>query len=214
MGKKIRVSSIGAKESEYETKYDWGFFCQSGTGGIVFSASGNYTTAFFEAFPRQPSCFIRGEGATVEEAEQQAWEQWQKIQGCEHEMERRNRKDGYGYCKHCSYSAMVFEPLTKCCKCGEPTNYTYDTKKQWYCKKHSRNMPKRLQSYWMLDRHKRLPRVTKKEMKKGAAIKLTGGKYGKIMFEYKVGIAFKANGYRLDVFNSKQRRLLIQMGKK
>jgi hypothetical protein len=65
----------------------------------------------------------------------------------------------------------------------------------------------------MLDRHKRLPRVTKKVMKKGAAIKLTGSKYGKVKFEYKVAIAFRANGYRLDVFNRKQRRILIQMGK-
>ena len=34
----------------------------------------SYTTAFFEAFPRNPSCFIRGEGKTIEEAEEKAYQ--------------------------------------------------------------------------------------------------------------------------------------------
>ena len=71
---------------------------------------------------------------TVLLTEKNAWDKYQKIIVCNHEMERRDRKDGYGYCKHCSYSSMVFEPLTRCCKCGIPTNYCSDYKNNFYCK--------------------------------------------------------------------------------
>ena len=112
---------------EYDSKYDWGCFCQGGSRGIVLPSGSfnkmfkedpleglvegmmdeeSYTTAFFEAFPKNPSCFIRGEGKNIEEAEESAWKKYQKILTCDHEMERRNRTDGYGYCKHCSYSSM------------------------------------------------------------------------------------------------------------
>lgn len=30
----------------------------------------HYRTAFFEAFPKKPNCFLRGEGKTIEEAEE------------------------------------------------------------------------------------------------------------------------------------------------
>ena len=72
-------------------------FCQCGGNGVVFtdnssmgelltnpkdqqeaikavlgeeSKKTHYKTAFFEAFPKNPSCFIRGEGKTIEEAEE------------------------------------------------------------------------------------------------------------------------------------------------
>jgi len=203
---KIKISNFGSgPDTEYETKHEWGFFCQAGSKGIVFSKKGNYTTAFFEAFPRTPKCFIRGEGTTVEEAEQQAWEKWQKIQTCTHEMERRDRTDGYAYCKHCAYSNMVFEPLTKCCKCGKPTNYTYDRKKNWYCKKHSVAMPRKLNPEWKLDsRGRRLPRKEKKMLKQGASVRLTGCMYAKVKFRCRCLYEFRANGYMLSMFSKKQ----------
>ena len=52
---------------EYDCKYDWDCFCQAGEHGVVFSSKGSYSTAFFEAFPKKPKCFLRGEGKTVEE---------------------------------------------------------------------------------------------------------------------------------------------------
>ena len=140
---KVRMSS----GPDYDSKYDWDFFCQGGTSGIVLpkgsfdkvfgdeplkglaegmASEESYRTAFFEAFPKTPSCFLRGEGKTIEEAEEDCWKKYQKVLNCNHEMERRDRTDGYAYCKHCSYSSTVFEPLTKCCKCGKPTAHTKD----------------------------------------------------------------------------------------
>ena len=85
----------------YKCKQNWeeDTFVQCGDKGVVFSKKGGYTTAFFEAYPKKPKCFIRGEGKDVEEAELNAWDKYQKIISCNHEMERRDRVDGYGYSK-------------------------------------------------------------------------------------------------------------------
>lgn len=176
---KVKVS---LNSKEYDSKYDWDCFCQAGNSGIVFSKKGNYKTAFFEAFPDTPSCFIRGEGKTIEESEQDAWEQYQKIQSCEHEMERRGRTDGYAYCKHCTYSSKVFEPLTKCCKCGVKTSYAQDFRGKYYCKKHSRTKPKDPNRDPMFERsRKTFPRKKKKLYKRYAESMLrVAGYKGKI----------------------------------
>lgn len=163
---------INARNSfgpDYACKYAWDCFVQCGEKGVVFSQKGNYTTSFFEAFPKNPSCFIRGEGTNIEEAEKDAWYKYLKILSCDHEMERRNRKDGYGYCKHCSYSSMVFEPLTKCCKCKKPTRFTSDIKNNFYCKKHSITIPVKLRNMFF-DTNKRFrkSRKIKKQIKKGS----------------------------------------------
>lgn len=172
--RKISLSSLGeTKEPEHELQYDWSedgkdISVQGGCKGLVLSKEKTRTTAFFEAFPRNPSCFIRGEGSDIAAAETAAWEKYQKILTCDHEMERRKRTDGYGYCKHCSYSAMVFEPLTKCCKCGIPTSYDSDFRGKWYCKKHSVNKPKnpnRPKYGWDRYDDRRIPRKLKKKLK-------------------------------------------------
>jgi hypothetical protein len=162
---------------DYDCKHEWNCFVQCGGSGVVFSKTGAYRTAFFEAFPNVPvKCFIRGEGESIEEAEKNAWEKYQKIISCDHKMERRTRTDGYGYCKHCSYSSMVFEPLTKCCKCKIPTNYGTDYKGKMYCKKHHKVRPKnpdpksRNGLFGELFTHRR-PRKYKKLLKEAAAIK-------------------------------------------
>ncbi len=156
----------------YECKYNWDFFVQCGDSGVVFG-NPSYTTAFFEAFPKSPSCFLRGEGATVEEAEENCWEKWQKVQECSHEMERRGRTDGYAYCKHCSYASTVFEPLTKCCKCKTPTAYSIDYKKNYYCKKHFRfriKNPNPKKGLFGDIERSRCPRKMKKKLKTKAKI--------------------------------------------
>lgn len=157
---------------DYICKYDWQkTFVQSGAHGVVLGKSGGYSTAFFEAFPNDPKCFVRGEGTTIEEAEKDCWQKYQKIRVCKHEMERRDRRDGYGYCRHCSYSAMVFESLNKCCKCKKPTNYNVDYKDRYYCKKHSKNMPKNpnpepIALFSRRELKHRIPRKYKKLLKK------------------------------------------------
>lgn len=164
---KNKVKASNSSGGDYECKHPWTFFVQCGGSGIVFGKEKSYTTAFFEAFPKEPSCFLRGEGATVEEAEQQCWDKYQKLISCEHEMERRHRTDGYAYCKHCSYSAMVFEPLTKCKVCNVPTNYDSEKdNKTFYCRKHYRLMPKSKKlSYSFSDGDARYPRKLKKQLK-------------------------------------------------
>jgi len=228
---KVRMSS----KNDYDSKYDWNCFCQGGESGIVLPSgsfdklfSGNpieglsegissketYTTAFFEAFPKTPDCFIRGEGKTIEEAEESAWKKFQKIITCNHEMERRDRTDGYAYCKHCSYSATVFEPLTKCCKCGKPTAYSTDYKGNYYCKKHHFTKPKNPNhSMWEIE-HKRLSRKHKKLLKICAKKMFESeGHYGKIKFKYFAGKILTCDGYRLDILFRSQEIKFIQKWK-
>jgi hypothetical protein len=158
--KTIKLSS--GELREYTCRYDWQCFVQGGGQGLVLSKNGNYTTAFFEAFPNDPNCFIRGEGPDIAAAEQNAWDKYQGIKVCNHEMERRHRTDGYGYCKHCAYSAMVFEPLTKCKICKTPTNYYQSSvNKHLYCQKHYRMAPREDDRYKYLG-SKKLPRKLKK----------------------------------------------------
>jgi hypothetical protein len=174
--------------TDYVCKYDWGCFVQCGGSGIVFSKDGSsYTTAFFEAFPNNPKCFLRGEGNTVQDAEESCWLKYQKLLSCDHEMERRDRTDGYGYCKHCSYSSMVFEPLTKCCKCGLPAAYGKDYKNRWYCKKHHKMRPKnpnppKISFFSDELPHHRIPRKYKKLIKKAAKIKFKS----ELGYDYKI----------------------------
>lgn len=81
---KAKLSGFGERERSYDCQYQWPEDCylQCGNEGIVFSNKGNYLTAFFEVFPKTPATFIRGEGATIEEAEKAAWEKYQKIISC------------------------------------------------------------------------------------------------------------------------------------
>jgi hypothetical protein len=174
-----------------------------------------YTTAFFEAFPKKPSCFLRGEGKTIEEAEESCWNKYQKVLNCNHEMERRDRTDGYGYCKHCSYSSMVFEPLTKCCKCGKPTNFSKDYKGNWYCKKHNRVKPKNPNpERWekmMYSGDSRLPRKRKKLLKKCAVRKFEESKvFGKVKFTYRVFIKFNCGEYEYSLLFKKHENDFIK----
>lgn len=138
-------------------------FCQCGGGGVVFtegsmaevlekpeeqkeaikavlgepSKKKHYRTAFFEAFPTNPSCFIRGEGPTIAEAEAKAFAKWEKILNCPgHQWDRRNRTDGYGYCTLCPLSGSFLEPLTKCFTCQIPTAEHTDKDKNYYCDDH------------------------------------------------------------------------------
>jgi hypothetical protein len=220
---------------EYESKYDWDCFCQGGDSGIVLPkgnfekvfdsdkpltelAKGaadkeSYVTAFFEAFPNNPKCFIRGEGGTIEDAEENCWQKYQKILNCNHEMERRDRTDGYAYCKHCSYSSTVFEPLTKCCKCKTPTAYTQDYKGNWYCEKHKRFKIKNPNpSYFERSMaNNRLPRKRKKLLKK-CITKIFREKdiQGKVKFNYIVYKKFTCNGHFMIVMFREQERKLIK----
>jgi hypothetical protein len=122
-------------------------FVQWGSSGLVISRRGNYRTAFFEAFPEEPPTFIRGEGATVAEAEAAAFAKLQSYLACPgHEFERHGYTNGSGICRHCRlFASNVFAPTTHCHTCGVPTahsmGYGRDVtdevgKEFWYCPAH------------------------------------------------------------------------------
>ena len=86
---------------------------QWGGRGIVFAGAEVRETAFFEAFPTDPETFIRGEGATVAEAEADAFARFVRQRDCSgHQMERAGYRNGCGRCTLCGlFLSHVFEPL-------------------------------------------------------------------------------------------------------
>lgn len=114
-----------------------------------------YTTAFFEAFPKDPDTFIRGEGKTKEEAEASCYKKYQKIINCNaHEFERGNYRSGAGICGHCGlFMSKVFEPLEHCHVCQTPTYHGQDKYGKWYCEEHYKALPNSLLPEW-LARHR------------------------------------------------------------
>jgi hypothetical protein len=173
----------------YACKFEWpeDCGCQGGTRGIVISKgrlekalaapategadvivealtsepkSPGYITAFFEAFPTQPSCFLRGEGKSLEEAEAACWTKYQRILACpKHEFERRDRTDGYCFCRHCRLSGTYMEPLFFCTVCDEPAAHTHDRHGQIYCKRHTNRVPE----FNKTDLHKMIDRMNRGE---------------------------------------------------
>ncbi|WP_159599743.1 hypothetical protein [Agromyces humi] len=126
-----------------ESRHPWpaGMFIQGGGHGIVLSRSGgdSYRTAFVEAFPE--GTFIRGEGATVEDAEDAAWAKFQRYAGCPgHEWETRGYRNGAGFCKHCGkFGSQVFDLVeigSVCDVCGVGTYWTTVGDKL-FCEEHA-----------------------------------------------------------------------------
>lgn len=130
---------------EYSCANQWPDECylQCGRTGIVFTKAGSYRTAFFEAFPKSPSTFIRGEGRDLQAAEADAWAKWQKITQCPgHEFERRGYKNGLGFCQHCGMSfSRAFEPEHICVICQTPTDHATDINGNHYCEQHASLIP-------------------------------------------------------------------------
>ncbi|MBS1722730.1 MAG: hypothetical protein JSS66_06945 [Armatimonadetes bacterium] len=127
--------------------------------GLMFGeepTSSHYKTAFFEAFPKEPATFLRGEGNTVEEAEASAWNQLQKHIACPgHEWEKRGYKNGAGFCKHCGlFKSKVFEPDEDCYLCGQKTYHGQTNDGRWYCKKCQYDVPEELLPCYVLDARK------------------------------------------------------------
>ena len=124
--------------------HEWPADCaiQGGTTGMVFARSGSYVTAFFEAFPLDPQTFIRGEGETVEAAEEAAWQKWQRVLECPgdvHEFETRGYMNGAGFCIHCGlFQSGVFDLAelgSVCVVCGVGTYWCCRDGKL-YCEEH------------------------------------------------------------------------------
>jgi hypothetical protein len=107
----------------------------------------HYRTAFFEAFPQSPSTFIRSEGKTLEEAEDSAWRQYERILACtQHEFDRGSYRTGAGICRKCGlFSSTAFETtLHPCVVCGRDDNrasHGTDKHDRWHCKECHAKIP-------------------------------------------------------------------------
>lgn len=95
-------------------------FLQGGDRGVVFSKDREpYGTAFVECFPA--GTFLRGEGETIEEAEDKCWTQYQRYLNCDGKLEqgqwhgpyeRRQYRNGAGFCTRCGiWMSRVLPPL-------------------------------------------------------------------------------------------------------
>lgn len=121
---------------EYNLQYAWPLdvFLQGNTSGIVLSKKDKpYNTSFFEAFPLET--FIRGEGSTVEEAEKQAWNIYQRYLNCkEHDFERLD-DEGDGKCKNCGLRQSNVLPDIRKCEICKKSGY-HEFNRQYYCAEH------------------------------------------------------------------------------
>ncbi len=159
----------------FECKMPWPDDCkvQCGGRGIVFGKKDIYHTAFFEAFPNNPKTFIRGEGATVEEAELACWNKLEKYRACNldhrnsENFDRRDYTNGAAFCVACGlFRLSMFEPTTECCQCGAKTYYGTDNEGKYWCEKCSDSMPEELKPEWKKEAEALLPSVSKEEIVK------------------------------------------------
>lgn len=135
MTRTMRVNNWLGSDGEYELRNPWPADCfvQGGRNGVVIARKGpGYKTAYFEAFP---DTFIRGEGETLEEAEDAAWRFYQRHLACpEHDIKphppgkpERAYTNGAGFCQRCGmFQSNVFsgEQLGQRCQtCGVGTTF-------------------------------------------------------------------------------------------
>jgi len=105
---------ILSKDTDYRPEQPWksDTYVQWGARGVVLGRS-PYRTAFFEAFPKHGG-FIRGEGASIAEAERKAYEQFSRESSCQHSWGRRGYTNGAGICTRCKgFEGGRFAPITK-----------------------------------------------------------------------------------------------------
>ncbi len=103
----MKIASQHAwKDNEYTPRHDWpgDTLVQWGGSGVVLGKN-PYTTAFFEAFPDKSIStaggFIRGEGATIEDAEASAFAKYTKQNECRHLWGREHYRNSGQLCRHC-----------------------------------------------------------------------------------------------------------------
>lgn len=90
-------------------------YVQWGGSGVVISQDRDaYTTAFFEAFPKDESTgsFIRGEGKSIAEAERACFEKFMRHKACPHHWGRGSYLNGAGVCRKCgAFRSKMFAPV-------------------------------------------------------------------------------------------------------
>lgn len=103
----MRIASQHAwKENEYSPRHEWpgDTLVQWGGNGIVLGKE-SYSTAFFEAFPDKKITsgggFIRGEGKTIADAEDDAFARYTKESSCQHIWGREHYRNSGQLCRRC-----------------------------------------------------------------------------------------------------------------
>lgn len=103
-----------ATDTDYVPACAWPEKCfvQWGGTGVVFGERSSYRTAFFEAFPGDNAGgFVRGEGATIAEAERNAYARYVRESACNHRWGRGSYLNGGAVCYGCKAFKMVFKPV-------------------------------------------------------------------------------------------------------
>lgn len=115
------------KDTDFKPACAWPERCyvQWGSKGVVIKQEGGgYQTAFFEAFPGDNAGgFIRGEGATIGEAEAAAFKKYQSQIGCEHRWRRGKYTNGGAHCANCRAFKSVFKPIRELGWWRKPITY-------------------------------------------------------------------------------------------
>jgi hypothetical protein len=106
-----KLSALMGLETPYEPSCAWPEDCRVQWGHGIVPA-----TPFFEAFPA--GSFIRGEGATIAEAEAKAFADYQRTIGCDHVWGRHRPgttttyTNGAAFCRKCGgFKASMVPPL-------------------------------------------------------------------------------------------------------
>ena len=135
----------GSFGGEYKAKFPWD--ARGHFGGGWTKRDGTKSLFFIEMYTDEPKTYIREEAITLEEAEELAWNRYQRYKNCDHSngFERRDYRNGLGFCVDCGMTkSNAFEPLELCCICGKPTYYTNDIEGSWYCQEHAHLKPDEL----------------------------------------------------------------------
>lgn len=166
-------------DDPFPCQHNWPEDCFVQCGGSEKYARPNGMRFFFEAFPRNPNTFIRADSAiSIADAENKAFAKHQNHLSCKLDhanpvnFERRNYKNGLGFCINCGMSVSeIFQPLEKCCQCEKNTYYTQDNTGKWWCEKCWENVPDSLLTEFQKYNKESLikPPLTDTEIQEGIA---------------------------------------------
>lgn len=185
MGHRKPDASLGISEEKmklarnscgepHQCQYDWPENCFVQCGGTEKYGF------FFEAFPRTPDTFLRGDSkVSVAEAETLAWNRLQKYSACELDhanpdnFERRSYKNGVGFCIKCGFFASkIFPPSEICSQCGGNTYHAQDNTGKWWCEECWKNVPDALLTSFQKSTREFLAneaKITDEELQEGIA---------------------------------------------
>ena len=111
-------------DTDFQPRCDWGHDIH-----VQWARNLNGDGAFFEGF-MDDGIMVRGDGASLEEAEHLAFEKYAIAKSCEHQWSRYQRRrdrymlNGVGECRHCGQtSTRIFKPVTELGKWQSPLGF-------------------------------------------------------------------------------------------